>query len=165
MAENEDVNQGTNEKVAPIDQARSIFSQDEIRTIVKEFVAAYVRGDVNIKFVTAEELMNLAKVNKERLDFDMAINQEISAKQPYLDLIAICAGSKKASPEELHKAVNSLFEQILALRSSRRLIGTFMTFDVDSRLSKLERDLNETNKLVAELLITVQGVLSSRGKS
>lgn len=140
----------------------SIFSQEEIEIIVKEFISAYISGDIEINFMSAEEIIKRAKVSGKRLDFESAVSQEMDFKTPIVDEIAICAGSKEATSEQRHEAINHLFSVILFLRSSQRLKGKFLTFDVEKRLSKVEHDLDETNKLVAELLITVQGLLSGR---
>lgn len=140
----------------------SIFSQEEIEGIVREFISAYIRGDLEIIFMSAEEIMQREKISGRRLHFDTAISQEIEYKKPILDEIEICAGTKQATSEQRYQAINELFGIILHFRSSSRLKGKFMTFDVEKRVSKLENDLDETNKLLAELLITVQSLLSGR---
>lgn len=172
MKKKESIMEG-NEKLPKIDENKNsentaskdvipIFSQEEIRTIIKEFISAYVRGDLSIKFMSAEERLIIAKRTGQRLDFKTAYDQDLEDKKPIIDLIAICTDAKQSSPEEKSKAIKDLFYLILFARSSGRLQGKFMTFDIEARLRKLEQDLEQTNKLVAELLITVRGLLSGQ---
>ena len=72
-----------------------IFSQDEIRDIVKGFIAAYLRGDVAITFKSAEEFMTEAKVAGRKMDLDNALALEISSKQPFYNLVSICTVLKR----------------------------------------------------------------------
>lgn len=149
--------EGKNEKKIelPLESTTSysgIFSEDEIKNIVKAFISAYLRGDIKIDFKNAKELMDEAQMSHQKLSFQDALQQEIAIKKPVLEQIAICAGTRKATPEERMKAVSNLFYLIVGIRSSDRLIGNFMLFNPEKRLDKLEEDLSETNRLVQEMI-------------
>ena len=136
-----------------------IFSQDEIRDIVKGFIAAYLRGDVAITFKSAEEFMTEAKVAGRKMDLDNALALEISSKQPFYNLVSICTGSKEASPVERQKAICDLFDAIVMLRSSDRLKGVLMAFGAEKRIVDIEEAISEIRKNILELMIYYRSVV------
>jgi hypothetical protein len=135
----------------------SIFSKDEIRDTVKGFVLAWLRGDINLKFLNANEIMERAKLTNERKDFNQALKEELTAKDAFNSLVSICVGTKEASSEEQKKAISELFSWILTFRSGHRLEGTFMRgVDFEERLHKIEEELESTKNLVYELAMSVR---------
>lgn len=136
----------------PKEKTIGIFSQDEVQNIVKAFISAYLRGDVQIQFKCADELLKEAKLARRKLSVDDALEKEVQMKEPFLKYMAICVGTKKGTLEERMDAVSMLFDYILAVRASERLKGNFMLFNPEKRLEKLEEDLAETNKLVQEII-------------
>jgi len=133
----------------------SIFSQKQINAIVKEFITAYIRGNIKIKLKDATEYFREAKFAKREISVDVAIAQEVATKKPFIDLVSVCSGSRQATFEERQLAINELFEMIVRLRSSDRIDGNFMpslSAEIEKRLSTLEQDLNETNNLVKEIV-------------
>lgn len=57
-----------------------------------------------------------------------------------------------ATTEEQKKAMNYLFQRILALRTGNRLEGRFVEYTLEERLSKLEEGLSITNNLVEQII-------------
>src|SRR5512136_1463697 len=73
-----------------------LFSKDDIRKFVSEFVASWIRGDLIIRFPTASEL---AKKTPLSIAFptDPSVNAELKIKEHYIDLLSVIAGIKPAS--------------------------------------------------------------------
>lgn len=128
----------------------SLFSKQEIREFVREFVSSWIRGDIIIRFPTASEL---AKKTPLSIAFpvDPSVNAELKIKEHYVDLLSVCAGTKQASAEEREKAMMEVFRMLLMFRSANRIEGRIMTSDLDKRMKDLERGLNATEKLVEQI--------------
>lgn len=128
----------------------SLFSKQEIREFVREFVSSWIRGDIIIRFPTASEL---AKKTPLSIAFpvDPSVNAELKIKEHYVDLLSVCAGTKQASAEEREKAMTEVFRMLLMFRSANRIEGRIMTSDLDKRMKDLERGLNATEKLVEQI--------------
>lgn len=139
------------------ERQESLFTREEIRSIVKEFITAFVNGEITIDFKTAEEFLIEAKFSKQKMDLQEALAQEVEAKAPFYHLLNVSAGCETSSScEEKEKAINDLFASIIRMRQSQRIKGKFMTFDVEEKIAELEKDLVETNKLVAQILLSLK---------
>jgi hypothetical protein len=128
----------------------SLFSKQEIREFVREFVASWIRGDIVIRFPTAAEL---AKKTPLSIAFpvDPSVNAELKIKEHYVDLLSVCAGTKQGSAEEREKAVTEVFRMLLMFRSANRIEGKIMSKDLDRRMGELEKTMNTTGKLVEQI--------------
>jgi hypothetical protein len=128
----------------------SLFSKQEIREFVREFVASWIRGDIIIRFPTAVEL---AKKTPLSIAFpvDPSVDAELKIKEHYIDLLSVCAGTKQASAEERDKAVTEVFKMLLMFRSANRVEGRIMSNDLDRRMKELEKTMNSTSKLVEQI--------------
>jgi hypothetical protein len=128
----------------------SLFSKQEIRDFVREFVASWIRGDIIIRFPTAAEL---AKKTPLSIAFpvDPSVDAELKIKEHYIDVLSVCAGTKQASAEEQEKAVTEAFKLLLMFRSANRIEGRIMTKDLDLRMVELERTMSSTGKLVDQI--------------
>jgi paraquat-inducible protein B len=128
----------------------SLFSKQEIRDFVREFVASWIRGDIIIRFPTAAEL---AKKTPLSIAFpvDPSVDAELKIKEHYIDVLSVCAGTKQASAEEQEKAVTEAFKLLLMFRSANRIEGRIMSKDLDRRMAELERTMNSTGKLVDQI--------------
>ena len=130
----------------------SLFSKQEIREFVREFVASWIRGDIVIRFPTAAEL---AKKTPLSIAFpfpvDQSVNAELKIKEHYVDLLSVCAGTKQASAEEREKAVTEVFRMLLMFRSANRIEGKIISNDWEKRLSDVEETVNSTSKLVEQI--------------
>ena len=135
--------------VKKVDSA-SLFSKQEIREFVREFVASWIRGDIVIRFPTASEL---AKKTPFSVAFpvDSSVNAELKIKEHYIDLLSVCAGTKQASAEEREKAVREVFKMLLMFRSANRIEGKIISNDWEKRLSDVEKTVNSTGKLVEQI--------------
>jgi len=135
----------------------SIFSRDEIKDTVKGFVLAWLKGDINLEFPNAEEIMDRAKLAKEKMNFNQATEEEIKSKTVFNNLVSTCVGTKKTSSEKQEKAVSELFSYILHFRSGHRLKGTFIrSIDIEERFHKIEEELESTKNIVYELTMFVK---------
>ena len=128
----------------------SLFSKQEIRDFVREFVASWIIGDIIIRFPTAAEL---AKKTPLSIAFpvDPSVDAELKIKEHYIDVLSVCAGTKQASAEEQEKAVTEAFKLLLMFRSANRIEGRIMSKDLDRRMVELERTMNSTGKLVDQI--------------
>jgi hypothetical protein len=143
-------------------EIEGIFSQDEIRNIVKQFIAAYLRGELTIEFRTAGEILQQAKFAKRKINIDAALDEEVACKKPFYDMIAVCTGSTEASPQERQTAIFDLFNIIVILRSSGRLKGNLMSSNIEERLERMETELVDISKVVKELVIFYRSIVESR---
>jgi len=131
---------------------RPLFSQEEIKDIIKGFVLAWLGGHITIKFPSAEELLARSKLENRKLDYKQATDEELAGKLDTIELISICAGAKPATHEEQQKATGDLFHRILLLRSADRIKGNFVKYSTEERLTRLEEGLKVTNDLVKQLV-------------
>ena len=84
-------------KPEPKSEPTLLFSQEDIRKFVTEFVSSWIRGDIIIRFPTAAEL---AKKTPLSIAFptDPSVNAELKIKEHYVDLLSVIAGIKPAPP-------------------------------------------------------------------
>ena len=137
-----------------------LFSQNDVRKIVFEFVLSWIRGDIVIRFPTAAEL---AKKTPLSLAFpvDPSVNAELKIKEHYVDLLSVCAGIMKASFEEQEKAIQEVFKMLLMFRSANRIEGKIISNDFEERLADVEKSLDSISKTVQQ----VTGYLFKEKKS
>ena len=128
----------------------SLFSKQEIREFVRDFVASWIRGDIVIRFPTATDL---AKKTPFSVAFpvDPSVSAELKIKEHYIDLLSVCAGTKQASAEEREKAVTEVFRMLLMFRSANRIEGKLISNDWEKRLADVEKTLNSTGKLIEQI--------------
>ncbi len=124
-----------------------LFSRDEVRLYVKEFVDSWIRGDIVIRFPTAAEL---AKQTPLSIAFptDPSVNQELKIKEHYVDQMSIIAGIKPSSDEEHEKAVDEVFKMLLMFRSANRIEGKIISNDLQKKVEDLEKSVKAQGKLV-----------------
>jgi hypothetical protein len=138
-------------------EAKPLFSRREIRDIVKDFILAWLSGHVKIEFPTCEELLAVAKQSGNKLDYSGARDREVRAKAEFRQCVNICSGAVKATSEEQQKALNEVFDTILALRNGGRISGKFMDFELEQRIHRLEEGLTVTNNFVQEIIEWLYG--------
>ena len=134
----------------PVAEPPQLFSRDEVRSYVKEFVASWIRGDIIIRFPTAAEL---AKQTPLSIAFptDPSVNQELKIKEHYVDQLSIISGINPASAEEKEKAVDEVFKMLLMFRSANRIEGKIISNDLQKRIEDLEKTLKNQGKLVDQI--------------
>jgi hypothetical protein len=137
-------------KPEPQQSESTLFSQEDVHRIATEFVTAWIRGDIIIRFPTAAEL---SKKNPLAITFptDPSVNEELKIKEHYVDLLMVCAGIKHASAEEREKAVTDVFRMLLMFRSANRIEGKIISNDVEKRVAALEEKVQSTSKLVEQI--------------
>src|SRR5512138_249466 len=115
-----------------------LYSPQEIRKFVTEFVSSWIRGDLIIRFPTAAEL---AKQNPLNIAFpkDPSVSAELKIKEHYVDLLSIIAGIKPAPTAEQETAVNEVFKMLLMFRSANRIEGKLVSGDIEKRVTELEK--------------------------
>lgn len=125
----------------------SIFTEEEIKAIVKGFVLAWLRGDVEIRFPPPEIRF------PSPTSFGMAQMNESHTKKKFINLIMICSGATQATLTERQNAVTHLFYEILAHRAAGRIEGQwqFIEYGIEERLQRLERDFEALKKRVEQL--------------
>ena len=104
----------------------SIFSQEEVLSIIKGFILAWLQGNVNIRFPTAEEIVSMNKETGAEIDISEARSQEFAGKNVFTELILICSGIEPSTFEEQEEAYMNLFNRILAYRVGQRIEGKFL---------------------------------------
>jgi hypothetical protein len=131
-------------------EATILYSQEDIRRFVSEFISSWIRGDLVIRFPTAAEL---AKQNPLSIAFpkDPSVSAELKIKEHYVDLLSIVAGIKPASAEEQQKAIDEVFKMLLMFRSANRIEGKIMSSDLEKRVVDLEKTLASQTKLVEQI--------------
>jgi hypothetical protein len=133
-------------------ETKPILSRREIRGIVRDFIVAWLSGQIKLDFPTAKEAIDVAKVAGRTIDFDQARKQEVNGKTTFRRCVNICVGAVEATPEEQQKALSEMFDTIVRFRNGDRIIGNFMNYELEERISHLEEGLNVTNNLVEEIV-------------
>ena len=137
-------------KPEPKSDPTILFSQQDIRKFVTEFVASWIRGDIIIRFPTAAEL---AKQTPLSIAFptDPSVNAELKIKEHYVDQLSIIAGIKPASTTEQEKAIAEVFKMLLMFRSANRIEGKIISNDLQKRVEELEKTIKNQGKLVEQI--------------
>jgi hypothetical protein len=127
-----------------------LYSKEEVRKFVSEFVSSWIRGDIVIRFPTAAELAKKTPLNIA-FPNDPSIAAELKIKEHYVDRLSVVAGIKAASKEDQESAVDEIFKMMLMFRSSNRIEGRIMSSDLDKRVAKLEETIQNQAKLVDQI--------------
>ena len=131
---------------------RTVFTDDEVMSTVKGFISAYIKGTITITFLSMEDMKTLARLEGKTLTDKEAWDGEVEHKKDFVKKIEICSGRRGATEEELRKAVNGIFADLLAYRTSQRIKGTFLDAGIEERLANLEKKLIATNNVVTQLV-------------
>ena len=142
--------------------AKPLLSQREIRSIVKDFAIAYVEGRIKLDIPNAQERFDLAQRKEQKMSYAEAVDAEAQYKTAFRNKIAICLGSKKATPDELKNAISTLFDEILSLRNGHRIEGVFYEHDLEVRVREIEVGLDKVNNLMEEIVEWITGLPSDR---
>jgi len=137
-------------KTEPKTDVQTLFSEQDIRKFVTEFVSSWIRGDIIIRFPTAAEL---AKKTPLAIAFptDPSVSAELKIKEHYVDLLSIIAGTRPAPPEEISSAISEVFKMLLMFRSANRIEGKIISNDLEKRVSELEKAQTSQGKLVEQI--------------
>jgi hypothetical protein len=127
-----------------------LFSSDDVRRYVQEFVSSWIRGDIVIRFPTARELSKKTPLSIA-FPVDPSVDAELKIKEHYIDLLSTVAGIKKASTEEQQQAVADVFKILLMFRSANRIEGKIISNDLEKRIAELEERLEDQSKLIEQI--------------
>jgi hypothetical protein len=128
----------------------ALFSKEDVRRFVTEFVVSWIRGDIKIRFPTAAELAKKAPL-AIAFPTDPSVESELKIKEHYVDLLSICAGIKPSTPEDLEKAITDAFRMLLMFRSANRIDGKIMSNELEKRVGELEKTVKSTGTLVEQI--------------
>lgn len=134
------------------EKLRTIFSEEEIRSTVKAFTLAYLRGQIKIDFDTVTDIQEEGKLIGKKISYEDARKEEVKDKKEFVEHLDIITGTTKATPEELDRAVKDMFSIILAMRAGERIKGTFLEFDIERKIDDIEQKLTATNSVVEQLV-------------
>lgn len=132
------------------ESSAALYSEEDIRRIVNDFITSWIKGDLIIRFPTASELGKQNPLNIT-LTKDPSVNAELKIKEHYIDLILVCAGVKTASNEEQQKAISEVFKMMLMFRSANRIENKSITKDIERRFTELEKIQQNQMKLVEQI--------------
>jgi len=130
--------------------AATMFSKEDIKKFVKEFVSAWIRGDITIRFPTAAELSRKTPLSIA-FPVDPSVDAELKIKEHYVDLLSICAGTKQATAKEQENAVTEVFRMLMMFRSANRIEGKILSSDIEKRVEQLEKIVQSTSKLIEQI--------------
>lgn len=130
----------------------ALYSDKEIKMIVKDFIAAYISGQIQVSFPNATEYTNIAKASNEKIDFKEARDREDKGKRLFRNQISRCIGEEKVTAESQTAATKSLFLTIVALRNGERITGVFTEYALESRIRQLEEGQEKANTLIQEIV-------------
>jgi hypothetical protein len=76
---------------------------------------------------------------------ERGITAEQAAKfrTDFAELVSICAGNKAATPPELKESIGRLFLLIVMLQTTNGIIGTFLGYDISTKLAVIEHNISE----------------------
>jgi hypothetical protein len=133
-------------------RCKPLFSDREIRNIVRDFANAYIAGQVTITFPDQDDVMAVQQSGGKVISKSQAHILALDLSLDFATMISICVGTKEATPEEIQEAINTVFRNIIIYRNSQRIKGVFHDYGTESRLCRLEEGMEKVNKLIEELV-------------
>ena len=155
MSGNQDKNPEGQGAENPQDKKRlpdAVFSPEETISLVKGFVLAYMRGQLEVSLPSSQDLVNEARTMGKNKTLAEAEKEEISALEDIENACAICLGTIPSTQEERQTAVDFIAQLIIRLRSTTRLKGTFMEVRIEEKLAQLEREQDAINALLERFI-------------
>jgi hypothetical protein len=137
-------------KSEPKAEPALLFSQEDIRKFVVEFISSWIRGDIIIRFPTASELARKSPLSIA-FPTDPSVSAELKIKEHYVNQLSIIAGTKPASADEQEKAISEVFKMLLMFRSANRIEGKLISNDIEKRIEELEKTVKNQSKLVEQI--------------
>jgi hypothetical protein len=124
-----------------------LFFKQEINDIVKEFIRAYVRGQIKLDLsVSVEPFRNMGSLSDETLASHPLFLKSLELRNGIINMISICSGIKNSTEEQYQDAINNLFVNILILRMTYGIEGSFYSNDIESQFKLIINDLTEIKK-------------------
>jgi hypothetical protein len=142
-----------NKSSSPLErEGKTLFSEREIKAIVKDFVGAYISGQIKILFPTIECIIDGEEERGGKISRTEAARIESEIKRDFSKRIAICAGATKATQKEQEVALSELFDNIISMRNGERIKGVFTDYGLEARIKRLEEGIDKVNNLVEEIV-------------
>jgi len=133
-----------------------LFTQEEATSIAKDFINAWMRGEVEFDFPCVQELAERARIMGKKIDYEQADKTERKEKEGLRELIIICSDNTTSTLEQRQKAMQDIFRHIINLRLGHRLKGKFTELKLEDKIKKLEENIGELNKHFEELYFYVK---------
>jgi hypothetical protein len=102
-------------------ESEALFSKEQVKSILRSFITAYLNNDIKIRFPLADEVREQAKYRNEKLDKEASQAQEAKYKMDLNDLISVASGHTGATPQQQEVAIFELWQKVLDLRSGNRI--------------------------------------------
>lgn len=131
---------------------RTLFSHEEIASIVRGFTLAWLRGIIKIEFPVASTIQENNKKEGGEMSYKECFEMEVRIKRDFTNLVGICVGSRPSTAAELEESMNKLFAEILVYRAANRIEGEFMEYKMEERIVELEKKVEAANNLIATLV-------------
>jgi hypothetical protein len=137
--------------------SKTILTSQEVESVVRSFILSWLRGTIEIHFPTSKEMEeNVSKrmpgtLTLYPVGYD-GKQDAANVRAEFVTLVQICTGAKPATVQEQEKALQKLFERLLAYRTTLRIKGTFTPFDVEKQLDEMQAKVDATNKVVNEIV-------------
>jgi hypothetical protein len=134
-----------------------LFSDDERRQIVRNFVEAYLANEVQLDWPTKEHFLELSKQklvpkSVRAAGEEEAVELESYGKNRFNDWVETATGFKTATYEEVESAISGLFENIVLFRMGDRIRGSFFYgTNVERRLKDLEDKVVKFGRVIEEI--------------
>jgi hypothetical protein len=137
--------------------SESIFTPEETVSLVKGFVLAWMRGDVEVQFPFAEEIIKDAEREGKNMTVKEASEEELSLHKEVEHYALVCLGTIPSTKEQRQEAVNNLAQFIIRLRDTQRAKGKFSEFDIEQRILGLETRIDALDNVVSEFIRWLRG--------
>jgi hypothetical protein len=144
----EDINKISSQKQSESLNISRLFSEQEINDIVKEFIRAYIKGQIKY-----EHDAGIIGVNKDPLlteemyrESQPLFHDIVKANNILLKLINICSGVENSTDEEYQNAIKDLFANIVILRMTKGISGSFFSNDIETQLKLVTNYLTQVTK-------------------
>ena len=159
MSDDNATRPSTTPKSQETEEFEPLFSEDEVRKIVKSFVTSWVSNETRVVFPSMKEIKETTKRDGEKINDTTAQNRAAYLKTELADLISICAGRTSATSEQQRKAMYELFYNLFLYRAGNRIEGKFIHNIMEERLCSIEENIKELNTHFEELYFYVKSKL------
>jgi mRNA-degrading endonuclease toxin of MazEF toxin-antitoxin module len=130
---------------------RLVFSDDERRQIVRNFVEAYIANEIQIDWPSERHFQELAKKGITSGAFTPR-QLELYSKQQLNRYIMQATGYTEATYDEVEEAFKEIFDFILSNRMGERIKGSFFKGAItERRMKDLEDKVASHERLIQEL--------------
>jgi hypothetical protein len=128
-----------------------IFSDDERRQIVRNFIEAYLANEVEIQWISDKHYDEFKK-KRGLTGYPSAIEYRLWRKETLHEWIMQVTGYKQATCDELEHAIAEIFGFIMMNRIGDRIKGSFFKGTItEQRMKDLEDKVASHGRLIQDL--------------